>query len=390
MVAYSNTVTAAAAVQPTVLVIDDERGPRESLRILLNTTYRVLCADSVDSGVAMLKEHQPDTVIMDIRMPGKSGIEGLRMIRELDGIVSVIMFTGFGALETAQEAMRLGANDYVKKPFDAFELREIIQRHVQRTQRARGRKETERELLRMNHTLKEELERRENLASLGQKSAELVHDIRSPLTVILGYVDLLSQQIETQGGLEGLDREETTGYLDTIEKSVLHCKDLAEMWLDASKGKLHRAPTDLWQLIHSITEDCEKKAKEQRAELVAEPGKQGVLVEIDAVQVGRAVQNLVINALEAVPPGKGKVRVWFFLSGQFVEISVEDNGCGMSEEQIHQTQKPFYTTKKNSGGTGLGLSIVRQVTEAHGGEVCIQSQPGEGTRITLRIPYQLG
>ncbi len=391
MVALSDNTTATTpAVPPTVLVIDDERGPRESLRILLKPDYRVLCADSVDAGVAMLQEYHPDTVVMDIRMPGKSGIEGLRLIREIDGVVSVIMFTGFGALETAQEAMRLGANDYVKKPFDAFELRKIIQRHVQRTQRERSMKEAGGELVRMNLALKEELNRRAHLVSLGQKSAELVHDLRNPLTVILGYVDLLTDQIRKEGGTAGLNREETSGYLETIEKSVLHCRDLAEMWLDISRGRLRRSPTDMGQLIQSIVQECGIKAEKQQAVLVKDSDMSGLIVAVDAVQVGRAIQNLIMNALDAVPSGAGKVRVWCTPCGESVEIGVEDNGCGMSEDLIRQTSEPFFTTKKNSGGTGLGLFIVRQVAEAHGGMILIQSRPGEGTRITLTIPCQHG
>ena len=389
MVAPSeNNTDSVAAALPTVLVIDDERGPRESLRILLKPDYRVLCADSVDAGVTLLQEHHPDTVVMDIRMPGKSGIEGLRMIRELDRVVSIIMFTGFGALETAQEAMRLGANDYVKKPFDAFELRKVIQHHVQRTQRERGRRDVEGDLLRMNQSLKEELERRAHLASMGQKSAELVHDLRSPLTVILGYVNLLSMQIQDQGGTAGLDREETTSYLSTIEKSVMHCRDLSEMWLDISRGRLHRSATDVGSLLQSGIHDWNTKAEDVKAALVADPCPLGLVIHIDAVQVARAVQNLVVNALDAVSPGTGKVRVWCCRSGEKVEIGVEDNGCGMSEELIRRTSEPFFTTKKDSGGTGLGLSIARQVAEAHGGGIQIQSKPGEGTRITLTIPCQ--
>src|SRR5881409_2833533 len=83
---------------PQILVIDDEMGPRESLRMLLKPDYSVHTADCVEAGLKLLKEKQPDTIVMDIRMPGMTGIEGLRKIREIDPHLSVIMLTGFGAL----------------------------------------------------------------------------------------------------------------------------------------------------------------------------------------------------------------------------------------------------------------------------------------------------
>src|SRR4051795_6775451 len=125
-------MTVATAL-PQILVIDDEMGPRESLRMLLKTDYDVHTADCVEAGIKLLKEKNPDTIVMDIRMPGVSGIEGLRQIREIDPHLSVIMLTGFGALDTAKEALRLGANDYISKPFDAREMREVIGRNVERT-----------------------------------------------------------------------------------------------------------------------------------------------------------------------------------------------------------------------------------------------------------------
>src|SRR5450759_5628279 len=112
----------SAVSMPRVLVIDDEMGPRESLRILLKVECEVLCAPSVEEGLRLFRASPPDLVIMDIRMPDRNGIEGLREIRKLDPLVSVIMLTGYGALETAQEALRLGANDYLKKPFDTGDM----------------------------------------------------------------------------------------------------------------------------------------------------------------------------------------------------------------------------------------------------------------------------
>src|SRR3954447_22740427 len=156
---------------PNILVIDDEIGPRESLRMLLKPNYRVHTADCVETGLKLLKEKNPDTIVMDIRMPGTSGIEGLRKIREIDPDVSVIMLTGFGALETAKEALRLGANDYISKPFDAHEMRDVIARNVERTRVHRASERAADELKDLNSRLLQEVAQKERLASLGQASA---------------------------------------------------------------------------------------------------------------------------------------------------------------------------------------------------------------------------
>lgn len=371
---------------PSVLVIDDERGPRESLRILLKPEYRVLCADSVDAGLALLQEHHPDTVVMDIRMPGKSGIEGLRAIREMDRLVSVIMFTGFGALETAQEAIRLGANEYLKKPFDAFEIRGVIQRHVKRTQQKRRQQEAEGNLMELNRTLHEELERRKHLASLGQKSAELVHDLRNPLAVVLGYVELLSEKLRNPEVDSAGQEPDASTYLQHIERSVLRCRDLSEMWLDISRGRLRRATVNMGDILQSMVKECELLADRKKAKLSVESCDPGLMLEVDEVQLRRAIQNLISNAADAVEGPEGCIRVMCRRDGATIEVGVEDNGCGMSEEQIRHVSEPFYTTKKERGGTGLGLFIARQVAEAHGGTFRIQSQPGRGTTITLTFP----
>src|SRR5919202_2883092 len=188
---------------PQILVIDDEIGPRESERMLLKPNYQVHTADCVEAGIKLLQEKKPDTIVMDIRMPGMSGIEGLRRIREIDPHLSVIMLTGFGALETAKEALRLGANDYISKPFDAREMREIIGRNVERTRLQRTSERAAAEIKELNNRLLKELAQKERLASLGQASAEFVHDLGNPLTIVWGYVQLLAKKLErSEGGAE--------------------------------------------------------------------------------------------------------------------------------------------------------------------------------------------
>src|SRR6202047_236305 len=207
---------------PQVLGIDDEMGPRESLRMLLKPDYNVHTADCVDAGIKLLQEKQPDTVVMDIRMPGATGIEGLRRIREIDPHLSVIMLTGFGALETAQEALRLGASDYINKPFDAGEMRKVVGRHVERTRVQRAGERAAAEIKELNNRLLKELAQKERLASLGQASAEFVHDLGNPLTIVWGYVQLLAKKLE-QSESDAPPSARSAKELNIIEQNVLLC-----------------------------------------------------------------------------------------------------------------------------------------------------------------------
>src|SRR5436853_1858457 len=230
-------MTAVASDLPQVLVIDDEMGPRESLRMLLKPNYQVYTADCVDAGIKLLKEKHPDAVITDIRMPGASGIEGLRKIREIDPHVAVIMLTGFGALETAKEALRLGANDYISKPFDAREMREVIGRNVERTRIQRSGVNAASEIKELNNRLLKELAQKERLASLGQASAEFVHDLGNPLTIVWGYVQLLARRLEKS---EEDESASSVKELKIIEQHVRTCRELLTMW--QSYGNVEASP----------------------------------------------------------------------------------------------------------------------------------------------------
>src|SRR6266576_6137459 len=245
------------AEQPKVLIIDDEMGPRESLRMLLKPNYQVHTADNVELGLQLLQENAPDAIVMDIRMPGTNGIDGLRKIREIDPYLSVIMLTGFGALETAQEALRLGANDYINKPFDAAKMREVISRNVERTVAHRKSVEAAQEIKDLNQRLMGELAQKEHLASLGQASAEFVHDLSNPLTIVWGYVQILAKKLEQSGdGNNGL-RGPTSSprELQIIEQNVRLCRELLTMW--QSYGKVGAAKTKPVS-VSSIVQDVGK------------------------------------------------------------------------------------------------------------------------------------
>jgi two-component system, sensor histidine kinase and response regulator len=375
----------AATDLPQILVIDDEIGPRESLRMLLKPDYNVQTADCVDAGLKLLKEKKPDTIIMDIRMPGMTGIEGLRKIREIDPHLSVIMLTGFGALDTAKEALRLGANDYISKPFDAGEMREVIGRNVERTRVQRASENASSEIKELNARLLKQLAQKERLASLGQASAEFVHDLGNPLTIVWGYVQLLARKLEQSES--DADKAASVRELNIIEQNVRLCRELLTMWqsygsVEASPHK----PMSVSAIVREVIKSASALGAQSGLELKANVCEDPCMLMGDSVQINRAIQNVVINAIQASAETKGSVSVKCTRKDFYVDIRVEDTGSGIEPGQMSRIFDPYFTTKQGKSGTGLGLYITKKVVDDHSGSIKVDSTPGTGTVFTIRLP----
>src|ERR1700676_3825048 len=372
---------------PQVLVIDDEMGPRESLRMLLKPDYNVHTADCVDAGIRLLKEKQPDTVVMDIRMPGATGIEGLRKIREIDPHLSVIMRTGFGALETAQEALRLGASDYISKPFDAGEMRKVIGRNVERTRLQRASDSAASEVKELNNRLLKELAQKERLASLGQASAEFVHDLGNPLTIVWGYVQLLAKKLERSENGGAAENSASIKELNIIEQNVRMCRELLTMW--QSYGSVEASPhktISVSDIVREVVKAVEAMAAQGGVELKSDICQDPCTLLGDAVQAKRAIQNVMINAIQAAAEKKGKVAIVCAQKDFYVDIRIDDNGGGITPVQMNKIFDPYFTTKQGKSGTGLGLYITKKVVEDHNGSIKVDSTPEVGTTFTIRLP----
>jgi putative two-component system response regulator len=117
---------------PKILVVDDEIGPRESLRMILKPNYSVCTVENGYAAIQMVKQTEPDIITMDLKMPGISGIDALKEIRQIAPDVIVIIITGYGTLQSAIEAIRYGVFDYISKPFNVPEIMSIIDKSVQR------------------------------------------------------------------------------------------------------------------------------------------------------------------------------------------------------------------------------------------------------------------
>lgn len=367
-----------------ILVIDDEDGPRESLRQILKYDYEVFLADRVDGGVQLFREKKPDLVIMDIRMPEKSGIEGLQEIREIDSNVSIVMLTGYGDLETAQKAIRFGATDYLQKPADVDDIRKMAKDYVGRAKLNKRKRKAQEEMQKMAQSLGREVGKTNTMTSLGAASSELVRDLRNPLTIIRGYLDLLVYELKEKQEMNSSDMDE---YLDQIESNVKRCADLVESWralgrMDFSQMQRLNLPKlaekcFLEIAAHSeISFTKEVEGSEEQYEMLGEH-----------LQIRSALQNLIDNAVAAVEhEPEPSITVICSMDSSDLEIQIKDNGCGVEMKKLRWIFEPLDSEATVEKGTGVGLFITKKVLEEHRGTLHLESRVGEGTIVTVRVP----
>jgi signal transduction histidine kinase len=362
--------------RPKVLIVDDELGPRESMSYLLQSDFDVQTVDRVDRGLDLVARESFAVVIMDIRMPQKNGIQGLEEIRKIDPDVSVIMMTGFGALASAQAAISLGANEYLKKPFDVDTLQQAVRRHATQGLERKKRSALLKQLESVYEAVKLEQKKNQMQVGYGQAAAEMVHDICNPLVVTIGYTNmLLDEARRLPSGSASIDR--IVHYAEKLENCSSFCLHLAESWRQSTRHAGHGNVFDLFSA-----------AEETRSVLFFDSPKIEIEGDRDAningvrFEIVRALQNLIKNSLEA-----GATRVTISIAKQpgRVVLSIADNGGGLPEQTLAIIlKKPVESTKAH--GTGLGLTICRHIATAHRAEVRVENRPGGGTVFTWEFP----
>lgn len=370
------TSSPATAARPKVLVIDDELGPRESMSYLLQDEFEVQTADRVDRGLELIKADPFAVVIMDIRMPQKNGIQGLEELRKLDPDVAVIMMTGYGALASAQAAMSLGANEYLKKPFDVDILQQTVRRHAGEAMERRKKTALLKHLESIYESVKLEQKKHQMQVGYGQAAAEMVHDICNPLVVTIGYSNmLLDEARHLSDGTPSMAR--ILHYAERLENCSSFCLHLAESWRQSSR-----------HIVKSETFDLCQAAREARSVLffdsprIEVEGDEGGMIVGVRFEIMRVLQNLIKNSLEA---GATRVVLKVQKKSAHVVLSVTDNGAGLPPETLAVIlKKPVASTKAH--GTGLGLTICRHIAAAHHAEMKVDSQPGGGTVFTFEFP----
>lgn len=249
-----------------------------------------------------------------------------------------------------------------------------------------------------------ELVRSERLASVGFLAAGVAHEINNPLSVISGYAELAAMSLrrivlgdgaETGDGNEAeAEAEALASVLEAqgiIRDEAFRCKEITSRLLSLARGgSENRQPFRVDEAARQVAVLTKglRNYRDRRVILNFE-ARDSLEIVANLTEIKQVLLNLTVNALEAVSPERGEVRIGGRRAGDWVELSVDDNGKGMTPETLEHVFEPFFTAKRGAGepGTGLGLSITHAIVENHGGRIRVESDgPGCGSRFTVRLP----
>lgn len=402
------------AVQPkgTLLVVDDDPSVRHALWITFRETYKVQLADSGAKALDFFKETPADVALLDIRMPGMSGLEVLRQLKHLQPEVEVILLSAYESIDYIRQAMRLGACDYITKPYEVENLRTAVSNAMERRDVSRKTFAYDKRLVQLQSDIQNQQMREELARTRNEIYASIIHDINGPLTVIAGYIELMQQSLQRSIVVEGEQLDVLKAHSQNIARQVTNCVELSRRYLGFLEGKVASgASSGVREVFYDVAELLKTHPQAKANDLVLQSPAEDVAAAINRTDLLQVLLNLTINALQCsthphrvelyaktlgvdaprsfLQSAKGTYFVSsssFTPSGPLVAISVQDNGPGIAEAHLDKIFDSYFTTKAPGQGTGLGLSIVRRLVLQAQGAVHVYTHAGEGTVFTVYIP----
>lgn len=371
--------------QGLLLVVDDIEANRDVLsRRLRGQGYAVDTAEDGPQALEMLNAGRYDLVFLDIMMPGIDGYEVLQKIKANDELknIPVIMISALSESESVARCIEMGAEDYLPKPFNPTLLKARVRASLEK-KRAADREAALFEQLRENYKRLEELEKsRDDLTYM------IVHDLRTPLTsMIVGM-----QTLNSAGDLS-VDQSEVMGIALAGGETLLSMiNDLLEVEKSESEGmQLDVVEISVEEIVDSAVAQISLLAEGKQLNVIRQISTRLPPLHADSGKLRRTLVNLLGNAVKFTPSG-GYVTIGARLSeqGKSVTFSISDTGEGIPPEAFDHIFEKFGQVESRQGGrvmsTGLGLTFCKLVVEAHGGEIRVESEAGEGSTFSFSIP----
>jgi signal transduction histidine kinase len=357
-----------------VVVIDDDYAMRLSCQqTLARAGYQVAVFEDGAAGLEGVAAGKPGLVVVDLKMPGLSGMDVVARLHEIDPLITIIVITGYATIGTAVDAMKAGAYDFLPKPFSPEELRVIVRRGFEwrRLQLVSRRCELDRELLRRRFV------------------TFVSHQLKTPLVAVHQYLDVLRRLGDTP---EAAARR--AAWLDRCLARTDEMQRLIEDWLTLARlesGTLvrQRVRVDLRETLPRILAGHEAAAAGRQVTVGLDLPDGACPVRGDPTCLGVLFDNLIANAIKYNREG-GCVRVGAKPVAGEVIVTVADTGVGIPADALPFVFDEFYRARQPAGarveGTGLGLPICRRIATELGGAIDVESTEGVGSRFRVRLP----
>lgn len=392
-----------------VLIVEDESSEERIIReTLVNSKfnpYEVKSASSLDSAYKLLEENRFDLILLDLNIPGFSGLETLEDLNKKYSYLPIIVITGFYDEMLGIKAISMGAEDFfVKDKCEDYFLNKSVWYSIERKKIVEEFKCVKSEcdlqrwgLEKTNESIKilyRELEKNnERLKELDRLKSEFVsmvsHELRTPLTAIKEGISIVLE------GLAGEINEEQKEFLNIAKKNVDRLHRLINDVLSFSKLESGKMEFDMRKnsINRAIQESVEllvKTAGEKGLYINTELEQSLEDIEFDYDKIIQVITNLLNNAVKHTDKGGIIVRSSKDDKGRVIVVKVKDTGKGIKKEDI---AKLFYKFQqlggdkdRKVGGTGLGLAICRQIAERHGGKIWVESEYGNGSEFIFTLP----
>jgi signal transduction histidine kinase len=395
--------------QPRVLVVDDEESVVVTIKAILQLDgYNVATTTSGAEALEMVRKVEYDLVLTDLRLEDGDGLDVLKAVRESSPETVTIMLTGYASLESAIQALRAGAYDYLVKPSEVEELRATVSRGIERRRLGQELRLRVAELAALNASLQERIDeataelkdRYEQLKELDKMKSQFLsiasHELKTPITAMSGFLQVALRRVRrlSQGEAaapvaEGL--RSITEQLEVVYRQTGKLARLVDELLDVSRIQTGRiefryGDVDLSELANEVATRMQLTTTTH--EISVRRDSQNV-VTADRDHLEQVLNNLVTNAIKYSPSG-GTITIDVRPDDGGVRLSVIDQGIGIPEKELEAIFGLFYRSPdraaRDAAGMGLGLYISKEIVVRHGGRIWAESGGVKGSTLNVVIP----
>jgi two-component system, sensor histidine kinase and response regulator len=378
--------------QTTILLVDDMETNIDVLFNALSDDYQLAVALDGDTALQYARANLPDLILLDIMMPEMDGFEVCKRLKEnkATAAIPVIFLTAIHEVENKAQGLKLGAVDYVTKPFEVLEVKARVRNHLKlkyametMEKEIKERKEAEQSLRESEKKLQEANQAKDKFFSI------ISHDLRNPLSALISYSSM------TLDYYDDLSREKVLNYVTKIKNASGSINKLLDNLLQWSRLQMNRMEfrPARYGLFHIIQENIYLlgPSADRKGISIELSVAKDVRIWADVEMVSTIIRNLVSNAIKFSESG-GVIKIASETDGLYEKIVVSDNGTGIRAEDkaklfcidVQHTLKGTADEK----GTGLGLILCREFVEKNKGRIWVESEYGQGSEFIFILPKE--